>query len=115
MREKSGTFIRKIFIQGKRMSNVKLTEIYSIGNGSEKTFSVRQIYINSDHVVCMREDQVLKDILSEGRLIDGLDTRQNFTRITVNNNSMQQDILVIGAIDEIYNKFHTETKNLLRG
>ena len=97
------------------MSNVKLTEIYSVGNGSEKTFSVRQIYINSSHVVCMREEQALKNILAEGRLIDGLDKRQNFTRMTVNNNSMQQDILVIGAIDEIYNKFHTEAKNLLRG
>lgn len=97
------------------MSNVKLTEIYSMGNGSEKTFSVRQIYINSNHVVCMREEQALKNVLEEGRLIDGLDKRQNFTRITVNNNSMQQDILVIGAIDEIYNKFHTEAKNLLRG
>ena len=44
------------------MSNVKLTEIYSVGNGSEKTFSVRQIYINSSHVVCMREEQALKNV-----------------------------------------------------
>lgn len=97
------------------MSNIKLTEIFSLGNGSEKRYSLRQIYINPSHVVCMREEEVLKKMLIEGSLVSGLDKRQDFTRITVNNNSMQQDILVIGNIDEIYNKLNIEARNLLRG
>lgn len=97
------------------MKNIRLTEIYSAGNGSQKKYSVRQIYINPDHVVCMREEELLKKLLSEGRLVDGLDQRQNFTRITVNNNSTQQDILVVGGIDDVYNKLHIEARNLLRG
>ncbi len=115
MKERCGQPIPETSTPERKMSNVKLAEIYSIGNGSQKTYSIRQVYINSDHVVCMREDVALKNVLAEGRLVDGLDKRQDFTRITLSNNSMQQEILVIGAIDEIYNKFHAETKNLLRG
>ena len=97
------------------MKNIRLTEVYSAGNGTGKQYSLRQIYINPDHVVCLREEEVLKRMLSEGRLIDGLDKRQNFTRVTVNNNSTQQDILVIGTLEEVYTKLHIEAKNLLRG
>ena len=97
------------------MNNIKLTEIFSLGNASEKRYSLRKIYINPSHVVCLREEEVLKKMLSEGKLVPDLDHRQDFTRITVNNNSMQQDILVIGNIDEIYNKLNIEARNLLRG
>ena len=65
--------------------------------------------------MCLREDEVLKGVLREGNLISGLDKRQSFTRVTLNNNSMQQDVLVVGNLDEIYNKLQIESKNLLRG
>ena len=97
------------------MSGIKLTEVYSVGNGSQKKYSVRQIYLNPDHIVYMREEEILQRLLSEGRLMDGMDKRQTFTRITVNNNSMQQDILVVGNVDTIYEKLKLETKSLLRG
>tara|TARA_R100001015_G_C4635094_1_gene203460 strand:+ start:7243 stop:7536 length:294 start_codon:yes stop_codon:yes gene_type:complete len=97
------------------MNNILLTEIYSIGNASQRRYSLRKIYINPDHVMCLREDEVLKSVLREGNLISGMDKRQSFTRVTLNNNSMQQDVLVVGNLDEIYNKLQIETKNLLRG
>ena len=97
------------------MSNILLTEIYSMGNASQRKYSLRKIYINPDHVMCLREDEVLKGVLREGNLIPGLDKRQSFTRVTLNNNSMQQDVLVVGNLDEIYNKLQIESKNLLRG
>jgi len=97
------------------MNSIVMTEIYSTGNASQKKYSLRQIYINPAHVVCLREEQVLKRVLSEGGLIEGLDKRQTFTRITVNNNSTQQDILVVGDLNEVYKKLHIDTKNLLRG
>ena len=97
------------------MSGIKLTEVYSVGNGSQKKYSLRQVYLNPDHIVYMREEEVLQRLLSEGRLLDGMDERQVFTRITVNNNSLQQDILVVGNVDAIYEKLKLETKSLLRG
>ena len=97
------------------MNNILLTEIYSMGNASQRKYSLRKIYINPDHVMCLREDEVLKGVLREGNLISGLDKRQSFTRVTLNNNSMQQDVLVVGNLDEIYNKLQIESKNLLRG
>ena len=97
------------------MNNILLTEIYSMGNASQRKYSLRKIYINPDHVMCLREDEVLKGVLREGNLISGLDKRQSFTRVTLNNNSMQQDVLVVGNLDEIYKKLQIESKNLLRG
>tara|TARA_R100001460_G_scaffold30763_2_gene60654 strand:+ start:385 stop:678 length:294 start_codon:yes stop_codon:yes gene_type:complete len=97
------------------MSGIKLTEVYSVGNGSQKKYSLRQVYLNPNHIVYMREEEALQRLLSEGRLMDGMDKRQTFTRITVNNNSTQQDILVVGNVDAIYEKLKLETKSLLRG
>jgi len=112
---KYGTLIRTTSIREKGMNNILLTEIYSVGNASQKRYSLRKIYINPDHVMCLREDEGLKNVLQEGTLVSGLDKRQTFTRVTLNNNSMQQDVLVVGNLDEIYTKLQIETKNLLRG
>lgn len=112
---KFGTQAKLIFTPEKEMNSIVLTEIYSVGNASQKRYSLRQIYINPDHVVCLREEEILKRVLSEGTLIEGLDKRQSFTRITVNNNSTQQDILVVGNLNEVYRKLHIDTKSLLRG
>ena len=97
------------------MSNFKLTEIYSSGNGSHKKYSLRNIYINPLHVVCLREDVSLGRLLREGRLIDGLDTRQSFTQVTLSRANVQEDIVVVGSIDEINRKLNIDNREILRG
>ena len=97
------------------MSNVRLTEIYGSGHGSSKVYSLRSIYINPAHVICLREDKPLKILLAEGRLIDGLDNRQDFTRITINKSNLHEDIVVIGAVEEVQKKISISNKELLRG
>lgn len=96
-------------------SNVKLMEVYSGSQGVARTYSLREIYINPQHVICLRSEDGLGRMLQEGRLVDGLDKRQKFTRVSVSNNSYEEDIVVIGSIDEIYKKLNTEARNLLRG
>ncbi len=97
------------------MSNVRLTEIYGSGHGSSKVYSLRSIYINTSHVICLREDEPLKMLLSEGRLVDGMDKRQDFTRITINKSNLHEDIVVVGAIEEIQKKISSSNKEILRG
>ena len=96
-------------------SNINLMEVYSGSQGVTRSYSLREIYINPQHVICLRAETALETMLQEGRLIDGLDKRQKFTRVSVSNNSYDEEILVIGSIDEVYKKLNTEARNLLRG
>ena len=95
--------------------NIKLMEVFSTSHGAAKTYSLREIYINPGQVVCLRSEDVFERLLHEGRLVDGLDKRQKFTRISVNTNLHQEDIVVIGTLDEVYKKLNFETNRLLRG
>ena len=79
--------------------NIKLTEIYNNSQGVSKTYS----------------EEHYQRMLQEGKLVDGLDDRQSFTRISVSTNSYEQDIVVVGTIDEVYQKLNIETRKLLRG
>lgn len=96
-------------------NNIKLMEVYNGSQGVSRSYSLREIYINPQHVICLRVESDLQTMLQEGRLIDGLDKRQKFTRVSVSNNAYEEDIVVIGSIDEVYKKLNTEARNLLRG
>ena len=63
------------------MPVVKFTEIAKDLNITEgKTYKLREVYINSEHVILMREDDHSLKLLNENRLPSGLDRRQRFTR-----------------------------------
>ncbi len=96
-------------------NNIKLMEVYNGSQGVARSYSLREIYINPQHVICLRVEAALETMLREGRLIDGLDKRQKFTRVSVSNNAYEEDIVVIGSIDEVHKKLNTEARDLLRG
>ncbi len=96
-------------------TSIKLMEVYGVSHGASKTYSLREIYINPGHVICLRAESLFENLLREGRLVDGLDKRQKFTRVSVSNNLQEQDIVVIGNIDEVYKKLNFESNKLLRG
>ena len=95
--------------------NIKFVEIYNSGVGTGKrTYSLRTVYINPAHVVCLREDPDTSRLLEEGRLGD-LDDRQSFTKISINKGTYGQDLVVVGPIDEIYRKLDFDKRQLLKG
>lgn len=95
--------------------NIKFVEIYNSGVGTGKrTYSLRTVYINPAHVVCLREDPDTSRLLEEGRL-DDLDDRQSFTKISINKGTYGQDLVVVGPIDEIYRKLDFDKRQLLKG
>tara|TARA_R110000765_G_scaffold366228_1_gene456378 strand:- start:23 stop:313 length:291 start_codon:yes stop_codon:yes gene_type:complete len=95
--------------------NIKLAEVYNRGIGSEVNLSLRSVYINPVYVVCLREDSNMKRCLHEGGLPEGIDKRQEFTRVTINKGNHGQDITVIGTLEEIQKKLLIVNKELLRG
>jgi predicted RNA methylase len=95
--------------------NIKFVEIYNSGAGTGRhTYSLRTVYVNPSHVVCLREDPDTSRLLEEGRLT-GLDERQSFTKISVNRGTYGQDLTVVGPIDEVYRKLDFDKRQLLKG
>jgi len=95
--------------------NIKLVEVYNKGIASESNFSLRGIYINPIHVICLRSDLGTKRNLHEGKLPAELDRRQEFTKITINKGNYGQDITVIGTVEEVQKKLLIDKRELLRG
>jgi len=95
--------------------DVKLTEIYPYSFGNPTQYKLRAIYINPAHVICLREDDHMGSLLREGRLVDGLDVRQSFTKISVTRTSYEEDITVVGTLDEVYNRLKIQRQQLLKG
>ena len=98
------------------MSVVKFTEVARELNIAEgRDYRLREIYINSAHVVLMREDDHSLRLLSEDRLPSGLDKRQRFTRILLQKGSSGQEVVVVGQPELVEKKLFAVDKKILRG
>ncbi len=97
------------------MNNIRFVEIYNkSGTPAFKEYSLREVYINPDHVVCLRENNDVTRLLIEGSLPDELDPRQQFTTVSLNKGTYGQDIIVIGPVRETHEKLYAQ-KTLLQG
>ena len=99
---------------------VELTEIFRTRYASESAikdpYILKKVYINPQHVVCLREDGHYKQLLQEGRLVDGLNENQSFTKIYLNRGQAGIDLTVVGSPSSIQEKLGiTSEKQLLRG
>ena len=104
---------------------VKFVEIYSnsssftsLGEGiqsEEPTLSLREAYINPEHVVCIREDVAIEKKIAESPLSKDLDPRQRFTKVFINRGQSGFDITVVGSLSSIQEKLSGQTKDVLRG
>ena len=92
------------------MMVVKLTEIYKVNKLSEDgsmkdSFSLRDVFVNPEHVVCLREDEIHRQLLLENRLIQDLNRGQSGI-----------DLIVVGGPPAIQEKLGlSSNKQLLRG
>ena len=91
---------------------VSLVEIYrsfeySNQVGSAK-FRLRDVLVNPDHVVYLRDDSQMGQLLNEGNLPEGLDNRQEFTRVFTS----KSEFVVVGSTNAVQKKLF---KNILKG
>ena len=95
---------------------VKLVEIFKNSNVVKGAgYTLREIYINPEHVVCLREDTFTNRLLEEGKLPHALDDRQKFTKVQLNRGSVGLDIIVVGDPSLVENKLRVSQKQLLKG
>ena len=96
----------------------KLIEIYnpvSASNSGTSPWKLREIFINAEHVVAMRPDNMMDRLLHEGKLPGDLDKRQSFTKIYLNRGQTGIDITVVGEPEMVEQKLYHSRKQLLKG
>ena len=97
------------------MAVIKFIEISrELSITENKDYKLREVYINPEHVVFMREDHNALRLLKEEQLPNDLDQRQRFTRITLNKGSNGQELVVVGN-PEMTEKKLFSNKQVLRG
>jgi len=88
----------------KKKPMIKLVEIVSI----QDQYHLREIIINSAHIISMVADDYHAGLHSNGKLPEGLHEAQQFSKVTFTNG---QEIVVVGSPDIIGAK----AKNILHG
>ena len=95
---------------------IKLVEIFeSIGRSrnSRTSYSLREVYVNPNRVVCLREDVSMRKKLEANLLPEDLDLKQQFTKLSLDRGHSGIDLVVVGPPEIIEEKLYS--KQLLRG
>ena len=94
---------------------VKLVEVCKSNEyGMSNKYALREIFINPEHVVCLRSDDVTRQRLQENKLPQELDDRQEFTRIQLNRGHNGLDVVVVGNPSTVEQKLQA-ARQVLRG
>jgi hypothetical protein len=98
---------------------IKLVEVCKKHFSLEEGFYLREIVVNPEHVVFLREDNDTKEEFgriknrSEERT-KGLHVESSFTKIVINKGSMGVEMTVMGTVSEVHGKVNNSRK-LLKG
>lgn len=80
------------------------------------TFKMREVVINRQFITFMREETSMQNHLSEGRLPETLPKTQKFTRISIAQGNIGQDVIVVGDLHYINDMFNGSIgKTTLKG
>lgn len=97
------------------MKGIKLIELYEQPTQQRDKWTLREVVVNPDYIVCLRPDYRATSLLEEGVLPEGLDERQQFTKVQMDRGGGGLDIVVVGAIALIEDKLNVQQRQLLKG
>jgi|TARA_R100000750_G_scaffold50895_1_gene35872 hypothetical protein len=96
---------------------IKLTEVCN-NNAvtSAQTFTLREVFINPDQVIMIREDLRLKELNENCLLKEGLSSGHRFSKLTINRGQSGTEVIVVGAPSVIEEALkNPNNTQLLRG
>ena len=94
---------------------VKLTEVCNNGAvTTNKMYSLREIFVNPEHVIMIREEKRMRELNERGKVASGLDTAHQFSKLTINRGQTGTEIVVVGSPEVIESTLQS-TQQLLRG
>ena len=95
---------------------IKLTEVcrnsYTLPAADD--YTLREVFVNPEHVVMIREESRMRQLNEQGKLSKDLDVAHRFTKLTINRGHTGTEIVVVGAPHIIEGTLN-QTKTLLRG
>tara|TARA_B100000287_G_scaffold227782_1_gene214811 strand:- start:3068 stop:3385 length:318 start_codon:yes stop_codon:yes gene_type:complete len=103
---------------------VTLVEVVEVRNAYSQTtaeatrgatYSLREVTVNPNHVVCLREDGKMVQRLNEGRLPDNLDSRQRFTKVYLDRGQTGIDLTVVGSLQQTQERLGIDKREVLHG
>ena len=95
---------------------IKLVEVFAVNKQhthDKPTYSLREVFVNPEHVTCLREDVVTAKKLEANLLPEDLNQQQRFTKLHLNRGLSGIDLTVVGDPNTIKEKLSTKT--LLKG
>jgi len=94
---------------------VKLTEVCSNGAvTTDRRYLLREIFVNPEHVVMIREERKMRELNENGKIVSGLDKSHGFSKIIINRGQTGTEIIVVGSPDIVEGALKN-SKKLLRG
>jgi hypothetical protein len=99
------------------MPLVRLTEVCTNTTlTTSQNYLLREVFVNPEHVVMIREEKRIKQLHERGELHAELDPGHTFSKLTINRGHTGTEIVVVGAPD-IVEKTLTKNKKqqLIRG
>ena len=81
---------------------------------TNRSYTLREVYINPEYVVSLIPDTHTYKLLKEGKLPQGLDLNQQFTRVTMHKGSSGTEMVIVGDIASVQEKLFS-SKMLLKG
>ena len=95
---------------------VRLTEICqnNMLTSKKNNYTLREVFVNPEHVVMIREEARMQDLREQGHLPEDLNDGHRFTKLTINRGHPGTEIVVVGAPD-IIEKSLNQNKQLIRG
>ena len=94
---------------------VKLTEVCNNGAvTTNKNYSLREIFVNPEHVVMVREENRMRELNENGKVATGLDRNHRFSKLTINRGQTGTEIVVVGS-PEIVESTLKNHRTLLKG
>lgn len=95
---------------------VRLTEICqnNMLTSKKDNYTLREVFVNPEHVVMIREEARMQDLNEQGRLPEDLNNNHRFTKLTINRGQTGTEIVVVGAPDMIERSLN-QNKKLIRG
>ena len=69
----------------------------------KSSYSLKEVYLNPDHIIMMRENDSLCGKARRGLLLDGMDENMSFTELTISTpGHMSKTINIVGSPESIF-------------
>ena len=94
---------------------VKLTEVcHNAALTTKQDYTLREVFVNPEHVVMIREEDRMQQLNERGLLPDGLNVNHKFTKLTINRGHTGTEIIDVGSPKVVENSL-TKQKKLIKG